>query len=340
MLEDDVAKIAQSCFASSPVVVLGSGASASHGLPGMGALKDFLLEKVTTDGDEEAEGWAKVTEAFAAGEHLEQALTGKALPALLTRKIVGHTWECINNSDKVLFSRAVRAEENFPLGRLILALLASSQKVLDIVTTNYDRVAEYACNSVDVIHSVGFTPGYLQRREGSYPISFVQAGKSLRTVKIWKVHGSLDWFERSDGTALSAPLYELPEAGLLPLIVTPGFNKYERTHDEPFRSAIQGADRALEQSDGYLCLGFGFRDAHIEPKILERCRLKKVPVTVVARTLTDEAKTFLQQKAGPLFLGIEQSAKGSRAYFHAYPDGIDIPGVDYWSVDGFLNLVT
>lgn len=340
MSEEIVAKHAQAGFASSPVVVLGSGASAPHGLPSMSDLKDYLIEKVVPATNEEETGWKAVISAFAAGEHLELALTGKALPATLTRKIVQHTWNCINNADRILFSKALRSEEQFPLARLVNALFGSSQKSIDIVTTNYDRVVEYACNSGGALHSVGFTPGYLQRREGSDPISFVQNGKTLRNVRIWKVHGSLDWFERDDSTTLSAPVFDLPESGLTPLIVTPGFNKYERTHDEPFRSAIQGADRALELANAYLCIGFGFRDSHIQPKILERCRLKAVPVVVIARTLTDEAKSFLLEKAGPHFLGIEHCATGSRAYYQAEPNGIDIPNVDWWSVDGFLKLVT
>lgn len=151
MSVEQIAKIAQACFGSSPVIVLGSGASAPHGLPGMGALKDFLLEKVFPADDEETKGWAKVVEAFNAGEHLEQALTGKALPPNLTRQIVNHTWRCINAADQTLFLGAVRSQMGFALGRLIVGQFASSQRTLDIVTTNYDRVAEYACNSVDVI---------------------------------------------------------------------------------------------------------------------------------------------------------------------------------------------
>ena len=340
MSEDNVAKLAQAGFASNPVVVLGSGSSAPHGLPSMGNLKNYLLAMVAPNGAEEEMGWKSVTDAFAAGEHLEQALTGKALPASLTRSIVKHTWNCINDADCILFRKALRSQEEFPLARLVNALFGSSQKSIDIVTTNYDRVVEYACNYGGALHSVGFTPGYIQRREGSDPISFVQNGKMLRSVRIWKVHGSLDWFERDDSTTLSAPVFELPDTGLTPLIVTPGFNKYERTHDEPFRSAIQGADRALEQADAYLCIGFGFRDSHIQPKILERCRLKTLPVVVIARTLTDEAKSFLLEKAGPNFLGIERCPGGSKAYYQANPQGIEISNVDWWSVDGYLKLVT
>ncbi|SCX28074.1 hypothetical protein DSM25558_4364 [Agrobacterium sp. DSM 25558] len=340
MPEEHVAKLAQAGFASNPVVVLGSGASAPHGLPSMNDLKHYLLERVVPDGAEEETGWKSVTEAFAAGEHLEQALTGKALPASLTQSIVKHTWNCINDADRILFLKALRSQEEFPLARLVNALFGSSQKSIDIVTTNYDRVVEYACNSGASLHSVGFTPGYIQRREGSEPITFMQNGRMLRSVRIWKVHGSLDWFERDDTSTLAAPVFELPDTGLTPLIVTPGFNKYERTHDEPFRSAIQGADRALEHADAYLCIGFGFRDSHIQPKILERCRLKTLPVVVISKTLTDEAKSFLLEKAGPNFLGIEHCEGGSKAYCQVNPQGIEIPNVDWWSVNGFLKLVT
>ncbi len=126
---------------------------------------------------------------------------------------------------------------------------------------------------------------------------------------------------------------------LTPLIVTPGFNKFERTHDEPFRSAIQGADRVLIGAEGYLCVGFGFRDTHIEPKIIERCRQKSVPIVVLGRSLTDEAKSFLRSKAGVKHLGIEMSALGSRAFSDEYPDGIDIALPDLWSLEGFMKLV-
>ncbi|KRE08892.1 hypothetical protein ASE61_04915 [Bosea sp. Root670] len=337
---DGIAKLAQSCFASSPVIVLGSGASAAHQLPGMNALRDHLTASIVADGAEEVAAWDAVRQSLDAGEHLEQALIGKVLPVALTRKIVAETWRCINIGDKAVFHRALTADEAFPVGTLLASLFRSSNKTVDIVTTNYDRVAEYACNSVDLLFSTGFIPGYLQSREGADPVHFSRAGKLMRAVRIWKVHGSLDWFERADGSTVAAPLFELPDGPLTPLIVTPGFNKFERTHDEPFRSAIQGADRALENAEAFLCVGFGFRDTHIEPKMLGRCRQKNLPVTVIARSLTDEARDFLQNKAGTKYLGIEMSGGGSKVYVEEHPDGININDQDFWSMAGFLKLVT
>lgn len=306
----------------------------------MGALKDFLVSHVAPGDSDEASGWAEVVACLGKGDHLEQALAGKSLPANLVAQIVRLTWQYVADSDRHMFLKAVERSEDFPLGRLIGRLFLSSHKVIDVVTTNYDRLIEYACNDAGLLVTTGFRPGYIQAREGSSPLTYSSAGKAIRLVRISKVHGSLDWFQRKDGTVLASPFFELPGYDVTPLIVTPGFNKYERTHDEPFRSAIQGADRALENADGYLCLGFGFRDSHIEPKMLDRCRQKSVPVTVLARTLTDEAKSFLSSKAGTKYLGLEATANGTRAYTNEYPAGIEIDGIDAWSIAGFIKLVT
>lgn len=271
---------------------------------------------------------------------MEQALIGKVLPITLTKKIVASTWQCVNVKDREIMLKALNLQVPFPVGELISSLFRSSQKKIEIVTTNYDRVAEYACNSVGLIYSVGFMPGYIQMREGADAVTFSRYGKPMRTVHIWKVHGSLDWFERQDSTPVSAPLFEFPDNLLTPLIVTPGFNKFERTHDEPFRSAIHGADSALQNAESYLCIGFGFRDTHIEPKMLERCRQRELPVTVMGRTLTDEVKAFLKNRAGKKYLGLEMNGHGTRAYIATHPDGIDIPDHLFWSVEGFLKLVT
>lgn len=337
---ETVAKRAQRCFASNPVVVLGSGASLHHGLPGMSDLQMALIVSVSADGDEEAAAWSGVQAALRSGDHLEKALTETTLPASLITKIISATWNCINQKDREVYLRALAGTESFPISKLFQRLFQSSNSAINVVTTNYDRVAEYASDAVGLAYATGFLPGYIQAREGTDRLTIYRGPKMARTVRIWKVHGSLDWFERADGTVVSAPLFEVPIASLTPLIVSPGVSKFQRTHDEPFRSAIQGADRALEHAEGYICVGFGFRDAHIEPKLVERCRQTNAPITVLARTLTEEAKVFLKSKAGTNYLALEETANGTRAYMHEHQDGVDITHKNFWSLDGFLTLVT
>ncbi len=204
----------------------------------------------------------------------------------------------------------------------------------------YDRVAEFACNSKNVLFQTGFAPGYIQKWESTGRIKMMHGSKPSRIVKIWKVHGSLDWFRTADERTIGLPVFELPSSELCsPLIVTPGLNKYEKTSEDPFRTTINGADEALKTASAFLCVGFGFRDKHIHPKIIERCRERNVPTVVLARSLTDEAKEFLKNNAGTKYLGIEKSGSGSRVFSPAAPDGFEVGTPDLWSLDGFNSLV-
>lgn len=335
-----IAKLAQACFSSNPAIVLGSGASMPHGLPSMGQLQDYLISNLRTTEEAEAGAWLLVRTALNNGEHLEQAMTDKNLPPSLTKKIVELTWQCVNEADHALFLRAISKNEEFPLGRLLQGLSVTSNPVIDVITTNYDRVVEYACNFHGLLYSSGFTPGYIQGREGSNPVTFLRGKTPPRAVRIWKVHGSLDWFVLNDDEPFSAPVFEIPAADAKPLIVTPGLHKFQQTHSEPFRSIMTGADAAFEHATGFICIGFGFRDIHIEPKLIARCRNGNIPVAVVARTLTDEAKAFLKNRAGSKYIGLEKTETGTRVFTATTPEGIELTEPDLWSLGGFLRLAT
>lgn len=336
---EDIGRLAQNCVQHHPVVVLGSGASVPHSIRGMGALADVLRDNLTLEGQEEEDAWTLIRTALGNGDGLEEALQKTAAPPSLVRKIVEHTWLTIAADDLALLQRAAKGEEPFPLSDLIRGLFKSTNNTIHIVTPNYDRVAEYAADVADCIHATGFAPGFIRRREGADTITVRKGNYRARTARIWKVHGSLDWFEDEQGQVVSLPLGNTLPAGFSPLIVTPGISKYERTHDEPFRSAIQGADAALGAANAVLCIGYGFRDRHIQPKLVERCRQKNVPIVVLARTLTDEAKDFLWTNAGTGYLAMEDCEEGTRVFSHEVPDGAVIEGCQLWSFSDFNGLV-
>jgi len=337
---DQIAKLAQACFQSNPTIVLGSGASMPHGLPSMGDLSKFLQENISPVDANEAKQWKRVQDDLSAGLHLEGALDGKALSAELLKQIVAATWQCVNEKDKKLFLDLAEQPIAFDLGRLFRNLFRSTIKKIDVVTTNYDRVVEYACNSVGLLFQTGFAPGYLQKWETSSGVTYGRGMGAARTVKIWKVHGSLDWFKTGDDEIRGLPAFELPGGQLSPLIVTPGLNKYEKTHEDPFRSTISGADNALKNAHGFLCIGFGFRDQHIHPKIIERCREGNVPIVVLGQDLTSEAKQFLREKAGNNYLGIERAESRSRVFTASHPEGIEVMEGDLWSLSRFNTLIS
>ena len=184
---DQIAKLAQACFQSNPTIVLGSGASMPHGLPSMGDLSKFLQENISPVDANEAKQWKRVQDDLSAGLHLEGALDGKALSADLLKQIVAATWQCVNEKDKKLFFDLAEQPIAFDLGRLFRNLFRSTITKIDVVTTNYDRVVEYACNSVGLmfqdLHLVISKNGkpllVLRTREGGWLRGRSKSGKYM-----------------------------------------------------------------------------------------------------------------------------------------------------------------
>jgi len=336
---EQLSKLCQNCASKNPIIVLGSGASIPHGIKGMGDLANWLRDNLNTDEGEETDAWLQVRTALSNGDHLEAALENNALPDSLVIKVVRSTWDFIARDDYKLFKSAITGDETFPLQALFTGLFRSTNRNLNVITTNYDRVAEYAADSGAYIHHNGFLPGYLRHPQGADQLSFRLGNDRAKTVTIWKVHGSLDWFVDPRGNVISLPLTSDLPNGLTPLIVTPGVSKYQRTHDEPFRSAIQGADRVLNSATSIICIGYGFRDSHIHPKLMTRCRVHNVPILVAARTLTPEAKDFLSTNAGRYYVALEKHENGTMVYTNDYPDGIKIEGGSYWELPALNQLI-
>ena len=336
---EEVALRCQKCTSNEPVIVLGSGASIPYGIRGMKDLAVWLGDNVEPAEGDEFDAWSLVKSALKAGDHLEAALEKNVIPAELIAKIVRSTWSFVSADDYTLLKSAIKGEVNFPLKTLLAGLFRSTNRNIQVITTNYDRVAEYAADSGGFIHHNGFLPGYLRRTEGAEDLQYRQGSHQAKTVRLWKVHGSVDWFLDAAHGVISLPLTDDLPDGLVPLIVTPGVNKYQLTHGEPFRSVIQGADRALQGARAIICIGYGFRDEHIHPKLVMRCRMHDVPILMMAGMLTPEARAFLADEAGRNFIALEDHSEGTMAYSVDYPDGEVLEGEKYWKTAVLNELV-
>lgn len=332
MPENDFRKQAQDYYAEAPVIILGSGASAAFGMSGMGALATYLIEHVHTNIDTEL--WSSFVATLERGVDLETALHEVQLTPDLTRQVIMKTWELINPEDLSIFHESLNNSEYFPLGKLIRNMFRSVHDEINIITTNYDRLAEYACEQEGFHHYTGFTHGYLRRLVGKDNLS------AQRTVNIWKVHGSLDWLMRPEGDTCAFGQMEKIPNGFIPQIVTPGINKYLTTYHEPYRSIITHSDQILINSNSYLCIGFGFNDEHIQEKLVEKCVRGNGQLTVITWSLTTKAKQFLLSGNVSNYLAIERGEDDSHSVI--YSSLLDEPQVvegNYWSQPGFLNLI-
>ena len=102
---------------------------------------------------------------------------------------------------------------------------------------------------------------------------------------------------------------------------------------------IQRADDCLRKATGFLCVGYGFNDQHIQPILLERAVQEQVPVVVLARTLTPNARDLvIKQCAGP-YLAMERDGNGTRVFTRDWPDGKTIVDCSLWDLGGFIETL-
>ncbi|WP_417779741.1 SIR2 family protein [Stutzerimonas xanthomarina] len=329
-------KQAQDYYGKAPLIILGSGASAAHGMSGMWALANHLVANTDTSGlsDAEIEAWEKFCRVLKDGVDLESALYQVAATEELTSRIIKATWSLISSEDIQVFHQSLQNQSMFPLSRLLRHMFDSSLSKINIVTTNYDRLAEYACDQEGAHHYTGFTHGFFRQRAEPSEIS------SARRVNIWKVHGSLDWFKSplDDIVALSN-IQGIP-ANYKPEIVTPGTQKYQTTHLEPYRSIIHNADLAITAANSFLCIGYGFNDEHIQPNIMSKCQRRNTPVTIITYTLSDAARKLIHDGKTQNFLAIERGATDDHSIVYSSLAKTPVTvEKNIWSLEGYLSLI-
>jgi len=335
-----VQELAQDALSRAPVIILGSGASAAHGIPGMWPLGQQLLALTPSPSWslEETSEWDKFRDAVRADKDLETALGMARLTDEQMNRIVFSTRDLLLPADHQAFLSLLANRRLLPLTRLYRYLFTSTHKTINIVTPNYDRLAEYAADAAGIGCFTGFTHGHLQVRAKERPRTG-QVGDLERTVCVWKVHGSLDWFQDAHGQIIAARTLREPPPDHIPLMVTPGIDKYRLTHKEPFRTIFNRSDEALGEARAYFCVGYGFNDEHVQAKLVERCESTVIPIVMITKLLSPAAKSFLAGGRCRRYLAIEEMDGGSRAYTHECPSSIDLYGYHIWQFKDFLNLV-
>lgn len=330
---ETIAGLAQRYLSEKPTFVLGSGASIALGLPGMEELGNTLLSEVLTENSEEALQWGEFEANFSASKDLEGALNEVHLAERLLNQVVLKTWTLISQRDLTAYREIVASASFHPLSDAFRHFLRVADPKIDVVTTNYDRLAEYAANASGAQAYTGLTHGWLQQ------ITTVNPAPARRQINVWKVHGSLDWFVAEDQQILGLPMMQEVFPGLKPVIVTPGVTKYRQAHLEPFRTVMAQADSCLASSRVLFCIGYGFNDEHVQPKLVNRIRQDGIPLVVLTHTLTDAARRMLFDDPPRKFLAIEKKGNGSVAYFPENIHGEVFPGLDIWELGNFMKVL-
>jgi len=321
-----------------PLIILGSGASVPFGLPSMWKLGEYLKNTLHFDNDIDNAQLEAFKKSLKDSNDLEKALLGIQLNDNVLKAVIKATWELIAEADLKAYEQFVLNGKEVPLVALMKHLLSTTTKKLSIVTTNYDRIAEYSASTAEAFICTGYAQNYIGHFSDKIHTNTLANIKGYKgQVNIWKVHGSLDWFEAPTKEHIHLPLRKDIPQDYRPLIVTPGLSKYFETHNEPYRTIFAQADNEIQNANGFLCIGYGFNDIHVQPKLIQQIKTK--PVIVVTKELTPKTKETIIEGGCKNYILIEESNdKDTKIYSSSQGERI-IENVSYWNLAEYLKLI-
>lgn len=156
-------------------------------------------------------------------------------------------------------------------------------------------------------------------------------------MNIWKVHGSLDWFKSHEEVYKQIPYRLTIPLNYKPLIVIPGKSKYYETHGEPFRTIFTEADKEIENATSFLCIGYGFNDLHVQPRLITEIKSGK-PIIVITKELTKKTKESIIEAGCKQYILMEEDSEQGTSVYSSLGD-VKIPNVNYWELSAYLKLI-
>ena len=264
---------------------------------------------------------------------LEIQLNDNVLKAVLKS-----TWELITEADLKAYEQFILKGKDFPLVALIKHLLSTTNRKLSILTTNYDRIAEHSASVAEAIICTGYAHNYIGHFSDNIHKNALSNIKGFSgQVNIWKVHGSLDWFETPVKENIHLPLRKSIPQDYRPLIVTPGLSKYAETHNEPYRTIFTHADSEIQKANGFLCIGYGFNDVHFQQKLIQQ--IKTNPIIVITKVLTTKTKEAIIGRGCKNYILMEESdCTHTKIYSSSQGEHI-MENVNYWNLSEYLKLI-
>lgn len=337
---EQLTKLIQEWTNRIPLVIIGSGASVPFNLPSMWVLGEYLKNNISFTEAENQHQFDKFKKHFDLHNDLEKTLLEIQINNTVLLEIVSKTWELINKCDLEAYQNIIIKKYELPLARLIKYLLNSSNKKLTIVTTNYDRLVEYAASLAGAFICTGFSQNFIGLFSNSiHNNNFSKATGFNGQVNIWKVHGSLDWFRTQNDEDVQIPLRPFIPPGFTPSIVTPGLSKYFQTHTEPFRTIFTQSDNEIDNANGFLCIGYGFNDEHVQPKLITQIKNSK-PIIVITKKLSPKTKQLIIENNCKNYILMEEDEdnQNTKVYTSKFGEFI-IERQNLWQLDQYLNLI-
>lgn len=294
---DAVVRFVQEHFTDGLVLVIGSGLSSAEGIPGMSALAKHLDSRAGSL--EKADGvlWSHIKIAIDKRGGLEAALLEHAPTDALEIWIARETSELLMPIEREIISAVLRGERALRLTTFLGKVLKPTTG-LPILTTNYDRLIEVACEMVGfhvdttaVGHYAGdfdHTRSCMGSCRGITARAKVTVLDHFPRAIVLKPHGSFDWYQ-SGSSARRCSLDLDAER----LIITPGINKYRAGYNSPFDKHRDLANDHIKRASRLLVVGYGFNDDHLQTHLVKRIQ-DGTPTLILNRSVNAKVRKLAE----------------------------------------------
>lgn len=325
---DEIYKAVQEVARKNPLLLIGTGGSIPYGIPGMVELCEYLRKELTPRFGANPT-WQSFMNELDNGAGLESALLKVTLPDNIQEDVLRATWDLVSRADLDLFRGLVTGAKHIALSDLLRFFYSATPQCVNIITTNYDRMVEYACDFAGLPVDTRMNGQYYRiQRQGNM--------KRLNTINLLKVHGSLDLFQDSLQRTFALPQQEKIPNGLIPRIITPGVTKYQNIFQAPYNDTLHNANSLIDSAQGYLCIGYGFNDDHIQEGMLRGAEQGK-PILLITKTVSDSAAHLLVQRTKH-YITISEGRTPGTSEVVIDRDVMEISG-DLWKVEGLLKIL-
>lgn len=291
-------KFVQEHFTDGLALVIGSGLSAAEGIPGMPALATHLSNGAGVLTGADAKLWNQIKAVLDANEGLEAALHKHPPSDTLEVWIAQRTCELLMPKEREVMSAVLRGDRSLRLTTFLAKVLKPTDG-LPILTPNYDRLIEVACEMagfhVDTT-AVGHYAGAFDHARSCMGSCRGITTRAKTTVLdhfpraiVLKPHGSFDWYQsgndaRRCGLDLDAER----------LMITPGINKYRAGYNSPFDKHRDLANDYIKRAGRLLVVGYGFNDDHLQTHLVRRIQ-DGTPTLILNQSVSSKVEQLAEE---------------------------------------------
>lgn len=331
----------QEFMADGLALVVGSGLSCAEGLPGMTTLVHAINGEVSAYGKPADVTEWEVIRALCPSKGLEYALQQHPPSTNLDLLIRQAVSQAICSAENRVFEEVTAGKRTLPLSGL-LKWVSFPPTGLPIITTNYDRLIELACEHSDV-HVDTLFDGQVYGRLSPDRWKYSQIdelrsdGARNRPVfrkfaRVLKPHGSVDWWDTPTGPIRFGGALQSNR-----MMITPGVGKYRAGYNEPYDTQRNEANQSLNASERVMLIGYGFNDDHLEATRLVPDLKGGKPSLLLTRELTANAKNILATAGKMTALEALDPHTGNGTRIFHRGEVKELPDEQWWSLGHFVE---